>query len=275
MLGNDVLSVRLGGIYALRRLAEEHPEQYHIQIMRLFCAFVRHPPKEVYRKSTANAKGDPSEETLSLREDVQAVMQAIAVRKETSVALEREAEFELDFSYADLRGMEIWSWGTDLSGAQFKRANLSGAFIADANLSRAELESANMSDVHLVGADMSRTVLEDAILPNANLGRANLASANLAGVDMSCANLAAVNLCGAYFGGQHFPRGHDGAILIRPASMGANLSGAYLGEVKNLTQMQLDGARADPKKPPKLEGTVDAETGEPLVWRGEALIDEP
>ena len=43
MLGSDVLSVRLGGIYALRRLAEEHPEEYHVQIMRLFCAYVRHP----------------------------------------------------------------------------------------------------------------------------------------------------------------------------------------------------------------------------------------
>ena len=31
MLGNEVLSVRLGGIYALQRLAEDHPEQYHIQ----------------------------------------------------------------------------------------------------------------------------------------------------------------------------------------------------------------------------------------------------
>ena len=254
MLGNEVLSVRLGGIYALQHLAEEHPEQYHVQIMRLFCAFVRHPPKEVDRKSAADAKRDLSEETPSLREDVQAVMQAIAVRKETSIALEREAEFELDFSYADLRGMEIWSWGTDLSGTQFKRANL--------------------SDVDLVGADMSRTVLEDAILPNANLGRANLASANLAGVDISRANLVAANLCGAYFGGQHFPRGHDGAILIRPASMGAILSRAYLEEVRNLTQVQLDGARADPKKPPKLEGTVDAETGLPLVWRGKPLDDE-
>ena len=29
--------------YALQRLAEEHPERYHIQIMRLFCAFVRNP----------------------------------------------------------------------------------------------------------------------------------------------------------------------------------------------------------------------------------------
>ena len=30
MLGSKVLSVRLGGIYALGRLAEEHPEEYHI-----------------------------------------------------------------------------------------------------------------------------------------------------------------------------------------------------------------------------------------------------
>ena len=28
MIGSDVLSVRLGGIYALQRLAAEHPEQY-------------------------------------------------------------------------------------------------------------------------------------------------------------------------------------------------------------------------------------------------------
>ena len=34
MLGNGVLSVRLGGIYALNRLAQEHPEQYHLQISR-------------------------------------------------------------------------------------------------------------------------------------------------------------------------------------------------------------------------------------------------
>ena len=39
MLGSEVLAVRLGGIYALQRLAEEHPEQYHIQVLRLLCAF--------------------------------------------------------------------------------------------------------------------------------------------------------------------------------------------------------------------------------------------
>ena len=44
MLANDSLSARLGGIYSLRNLAESQPEQYHIQVIPVFCVFVRHPP---------------------------------------------------------------------------------------------------------------------------------------------------------------------------------------------------------------------------------------
>ena len=43
MLGSNVPAVRLGGTYALHRLAEESPEKYHFQVMSLFCAFVRRP----------------------------------------------------------------------------------------------------------------------------------------------------------------------------------------------------------------------------------------
>ena len=46
MLGSEVLPVRLGGIYALRGLAEEYPHEYHLQIMHLLCAFVRNPTKD-------------------------------------------------------------------------------------------------------------------------------------------------------------------------------------------------------------------------------------
>ena len=46
MLGNEVLSVRLGGIYALERLAADYPGQYHVQIMKLLCAFARNPTED-------------------------------------------------------------------------------------------------------------------------------------------------------------------------------------------------------------------------------------
>lgn len=46
MLGNSLLAVRLAGGYALKRLASEHPKEHHVQVMELFCAFVRNPTHE-------------------------------------------------------------------------------------------------------------------------------------------------------------------------------------------------------------------------------------
>ena len=79
----------------------------------------------------------------------------------------------------------------------------------------------------------------------------NLAHAHLTGANLTGANLTEASL--------------DGAHLT-----GANLTGANLKKCKGLTQEQIDQARAKPDNPPKLEGVVDAETGKPLVWRGEA-----
>ena len=47
----------------------------------------------------------------------------------------------------------------------------------------------------------------------------------------------------------------------------ANLTGADLRNCKGLTQERLDQAIADSNNPPKLEGVIDANTGEPLVWK--------
>lgn len=43
MLGGDTLIERLGGVYALRRLALEYPKGSHVEVMRLLADFVRYP----------------------------------------------------------------------------------------------------------------------------------------------------------------------------------------------------------------------------------------
>ena len=82
MLGSEVLSVRLGGIYDLERLAAEHPEQYHLhlQVMELFCAFARNPTDDKRITSSPQPLDDPDEEVQTLRADVQDVMRAIGTR---------------------------------------------------------------------------------------------------------------------------------------------------------------------------------------------------
>ena len=307
MLGSKVLSVRLGGIYALQRLAEEWPDQYHIQIMRLFCPFVRLPTRDQSLES-GQAVIEPGT-LLGIRQDVEAVMQMIGSRAKSRITLERTADFKLDLRGADLPTAQFLD--ADLSNAMFHNSNLSGAnfanidltdsFLSYSDLSQAQfhnvtftrtrLGSANLSGAMLQDADLSRTSFHKANLSGANLlqsqsirgdlsgcqsvgtrrlNGANLSRASFLGADLSGARLVMADMSGAHF---------LGADLTSANIAAANLSGVKfscggLQTAQGLTQAQLDDAWADLNNPPELTGVLDAGSGEPLVWRGKLLNDE-
>ena len=159
MLGSEVLAVRIGGIYGLTHLAREHPQQYHVQVMRLFCSFVR--------GGTAGGM---------LNEDAKAVMGAIGARRESHLHLERDVEYWLDLSRADLKDASLL--GANLSSLELSAVeggarpkptctDLSGANCLDANLGSANLKYADLSHIYLVGTNLSGVDLTDANLSGA------------------------------------------------------------------------------------------------------------
>ncbi len=154
MLGSEVLSVRLGGIYALQRLAKEYPKEYHVQIISLFCAFVRHPTVDKGHVNRIIAKmGGPH-----IREDVQAVMQAIGKRDKHTIKLEnKETKFYLDLGHAHLKGGYLAD--ANLAGAHLWKADLSNLDLSRANLSRARLHQACLSNTNLTDAKVLIYVL--------------------------------------------------------------------------------------------------------------------
>ena len=238
MLGSEVLAVRLGGIYALQHLAEDEPKQYHVQIMRLLCAFVRNPAKE--GKDTALSR-------YRVREDVQAAMTAIGNRSDTDVELEKKENFELDLMFAEL--FEKGATGMNDSDEDIDPSLLVGVNLIGANLSKANAAGACLTGAKLIGANLSKAYLTGASLTGAHLTGArligaNLSSANLAGSYLNLASLTDVNLTDA------------------------NLTGALLLGARGLTQNQLDQASADPDNPPEWNGLRDAKTGAPLEWHG-------
>ena len=256
MLGSEVLAVRLGGIYALQRLAEEYSELYHIQIMRLFCVFAR---------QTTESEEDTGTEPI-IREDVQAVMDAIGFRGKKGISLEEKPplgeRFRIDLSGADLRKYCL------------SRMNLAHAIMYKTNLSNAQLEGANLKQVLLGAANLSNAKLYEADLTGANLFNADLSGANLARANLKQVRLVAANLSNARL---------DVADLTGAELLDANFSGvtffsenALSGEkipATGLTQAEFDTAVADPPyNPPVLDPDVpvviDPETDKPLVWRG-------
>ncbi len=147
MIGSNILSVRLGGIYALQRLAEEEPEQYHVKSMRLLCAFVRHPTKAEDRGDNTGPTGTelkPNVKDYRLREDVQAAMAAIGTRSAADVKLEEKENCRLSLLNADLTCALLI--GANLTNVILSGANLTRAFVRNANLANAELVLTNFSE---------------------------------------------------------------------------------------------------------------------------------
>ena len=153
MLGSKILIVRLGGIYALHRLAKEHAEQYHVQIMRLFCAFVRHPTehKDDTAKST-DVNETSSTKLEGIREDVQAAMTAIGTRSDADIILEYKEEFFPDLDGAILPGAMLHE--ANLSFTFLRNTKLSHAILPGAILHKADLTGANLTDADLAGAKL-------------------------------------------------------------------------------------------------------------------------
>lgn len=183
MLGSAVLAVRLGGIYALRRLAEEHPEQYHVQIMELFCAFVRFPTEDTRMQFHSEGDEELDGPGLILRPDVQDVMRAIGSRNAKLICLEQSKKFK----------------------PYLRDANVSYFQTADSNLSYAWLTNANLSNTELRRVDLSSARLRQANLSGASLRDANLCKAVFWSADLSNADFTGANLTGASFGRGRVP----------------------------------------------------------------------
>jgi hypothetical protein len=166
--------IRIGGIYALQRIAGDSDGDLPT-VVALLSAFVRRsvPVKEV-------ADGDRPEGT-SLSAQAPDVEIALAVL----AALGGAHLFAANLGGANLVG-------ADLSRANLTGANLKDADLSGANLSAASLHRANLSDARLIAASLHRADLSDA-----NLGGANLFAANVGGADLFGASLIGADLTGA------------------------------------------------------------------------------
>ena len=238
MLGNRGMAERLRGIDALQRLAGEHAEEYHIQIMRLLCAFVRNPTPT----DDPWQADDPRQLDIArLREDVESAMNVIGQRDQFALEIERQNDFFLDLS------------GAGLSYLRLEHGNLNSA-----NLEGASLRGSHIPYCSLIGANLAKAELWEANLPFSSLTECDLSLANL-----NFANLALSQLNSASFYGADLTDAVlHGADLRRTNFHDANVSAtdfSYNGQSPaiGLTQPVLDSARIVGDRPPSLFCVVD------------------
>jgi uncharacterized protein YjbI with pentapeptide repeats len=247
-LGNKEETIRIGGIYALERIANDSPRDGWT-IMEVLSSFVR---------GKQNIKGQDLAQLSAIRTDAQAALTAIVRRK---IDLENEHQY-LDLSFtnlceanlvgANLDRVKLNNSGlikADLREANLNCANLSHANLNSANLTQAKLDranfiqanlsntnlsSANLNEANLNKADLSDAILDGAILTNASLGNTNLTSAILIGANLRGATLSKANLSKADL---------SGADLYQVNLAGANLNKTDLRKIENLDLTQIKQAQ--------------------------------
>lgn len=281
MLSSENISTRIGGVHTLKHLAENHPDRFHIQVMVLLCAFVRHPPKV---KEPRKPHG----------EDFTAALDAIIHRSDEAIATEKASiptsrRAAPGTHRASEEGFRVNLKGAVLEGADLGRAKLRGAILDHANMSRIWCDDADFSDASMFGckindAEFRGTVFDNARMIYADMSHCHFRNCSFVKTDMSSSSPAFVDECANLVGARFIA-----ANLTNTKLENANLSGAKLEKVgeptKNttaevgtsqdehyckVTQRQLDSAMANPDNPPRIEeGTTDIETGKPIVWNRE------
>ena len=160
MLGSEVLSVRLGGIYALQRLAEDEPDQYHVPIVRLLNTLACDPTKQGEEEILVPDSGKFLR-AKKCCEDVQEAVRAIGTRNAADIEREHKREHK-DLYVVGLIGI-------NLTRASLPSVNLPGVFLGTSDLTGASFGFANLTGANLRGATMRGTILQSANLSGVNL----------------------------------------------------------------------------------------------------------
>ncbi|MBD1865636.1 MULTISPECIES: pentapeptide repeat-containing protein [Trichocoleus] len=177
-LGDKSLQIRLGGIYALERVAQDSDKDYW-PVMEVLTAFIR----EDTRTRTVQLKGGKPERFL-VQTDVQA---ALTVLSRRTRSYKNGEAHRLDLSGVDLRGANLRE--ANLAGANLSRADLSGAMLVGADLQGANLEGAVLNQTNLQEVNLHQTNLYKARLIEADLKNAKLWQTNLQDATLEKANL--------------------------------------------------------------------------------------
>jgi hypothetical protein len=224
-LGSKKIDVRIGGIYALERVARDSKTD-HPTVMEVLAAFIReHSREQMPADKSANAPANPtvmdvlaafirehSREQMPAdksatapanppnRPDVQAAFTVITRR-----IVKRDIR-PIDLTGASLPGEDFIA--VRLIGASLVGADLTGARMIGAKLTVADLRGANLTGADLVGAELNGARLNGANLTGADLFVAKLAGANLTdAILLDAKSLDGANLTDASLGGAWWPAG--------------------------------------------------------------------
>ncbi|MDY0361018.1 MAG: pentapeptide repeat-containing protein [Desulforegulaceae bacterium] len=156
--GKPQIETRLGGIYALEKIAKENKEEYFCVVFDILTAYVR-----------LNSPNNNLGNIVPLREDILII---IEILKKTDLSFYYERDKRINLTSSNLICSNFY-------GANLKKALFHNSDLREAIFTNARLEGANFTDANLEKASLENARLEKAFFENTNLANTEFRRAKL------------------------------------------------------------------------------------------------
>ncbi|MCS4277570.1 uncharacterized protein YjbI with pentapeptide repeats [Mycetocola sp. BIGb0189] len=234
-LGNtDSLAIRIGGVYALERIAFDSSRD-RLTIAHVLETFVRelsHVHSTVtLQPSRATQRAAESTNKVSARPGAE-IASAI-------LALGRMASFmntNIDFDLVGANLGELRVAGVNLENANLRDADLCGIDLVGANLKGANLGNSNLTRANLANAD-----LRGAYFYPKWCQKLSLEKANLSGMELWFFTLDAVRLHGSDCGNAKFYQGELSRVSFSSANLTSTVFDGCELKTVDFTRAKLQG----------------------------------
>ncbi len=230
-LGNDKVEVRLGGVYELKRIAQDSIQKDYRPTIEILSGFIRERTRAKWKilprpQKPPEGSGGMIASYLSLPEtDIEAALEVARDLYDAEGNPDKNKELDLrssDFSWMILTNHDfrkvnlgrVCFYNSDLQYVKFNGSNLGCAdfrssILNFANLSGAILDEAIFSEVDTTGKPVNAAELKSVIFhekdpQTGELLKADFRKANFAGVDLSLVEFYSPNFNGAYLNSAKF-----------------------------------------------------------------------
>lgn len=150
-LGSGKIDIRIGGVYALERIAHDSARD-HPTVMEVLAVFIREHSLEKWASKARKKAGLPT----APRPDVQAALTVIGRR---NISYDRGP---INLTDANLLGADLEA--ADLTNVNFYSAHLDYSWMVDANITGATFSNASLTHANIEGVNVRGTDIGSADL---------------------------------------------------------------------------------------------------------------
>lgn len=175
-LGSENLSIRIGGIYALEKIAQDAPKTYHWTIMEILCAFIRNHELSWEKNVTK-----PEVSIIKKNRDLETALIVIG-RRNTKHDPEN---IVLDLRGTDLSFTNLNNGKYDFSKAIFLDSSLTSVQWNNVVLETVKLYKSNLREAIFIKCSFKEADLKNTYISGAEFFNCNLQKANFMGGKIS------------------------------------------------------------------------------------------